>query len=288
MKILIFLTVLLSNLTYLINSEFLYAAITIRENQPPDEIQPAIYSTNPAVAQYQLKLETADQGLFDIRTIHTDSYKKGNGYEGKLSVLKSLDREKKARYTFEVEAQDRNGKKLEKTPIIINVGDENDNKPVILNSIGESYDVLEDTKGYSVLTLSVTDLDREKHVYGKQGIVYKQPRNLIKVGLDNSEEVIPDNKVKNYFEMTKTGVLKATGFTKIDAEKVKKFYMDLQVRDGGDKAGSSWTKHGKYQKMIEKYQKTKIFDQNSIHTSLRSISRFRNLQSHRRSCRQKR
>lgn len=223
-------------------AEFQYAAITVRENQPPDYIPQAIYSNNPQVQSYQLKLENADQGLFEIKTEHSTFYKKGNGFQGRIAITKSLDRETKAQYSFEVEAQDQKGRMVETTQLIIQVLDENDNKPIIQNTIGQTYDVKESTSGYQVLTLSVTDLDKNDHIYGKKGFVFKQPRNLIKVGLDNSEEVIQDNEVKNYFEMTKTGILKATGLSKIDAEQVKKFYMDLQVRDGGAGDGV-WKKH---------------------------------------------
>lgn len=214
---------ILSCLLIQIYAEWGYPPIRIMENTEPGVVGTPVHSTSPDVDRY--RIETADPDIFEIETVTSNGKK-----TGQLKTKKWLDREKKAKYSMQLLAENKQRVVIDKTELIIVIDDWNDNVPEIKNT-GE-YSVKENLQNEKVFKINVEDADAGAN--GVDGIYYYQPKNLI-IHFENGTQVREiEAKVENWFVVTQDGFVKTSETAKIDREVHKMFQMELTVVDANN------------------------------------------------------
>ncbi|KAL8591925.1 hypothetical protein ACOMHN_039978 [Nucella lapillus] len=199
-----------------------------------------VFDTYPTVFQvpedggvdyqvYVLKANDADDGDFGKVVYSLEGVDSGDGAfrinttTGRLTVAKSLDREKKPEYRLEVLAQDSDpdlvNRKSSRAPLTIRVGDVNDNPPEFQPMGPASPTVSEIAEvGKSIFTVSATDADD-----GENGTV--------EYGLTS------DTNGTGLFSIGKT-----TGIVKVATALLRKanlYYITVEASDKGKEKQTS-------------------------------------------------
>ncbi|PWA21044.1 hypothetical protein CCH79_00018827 [Gambusia affinis] len=171
---------------------------------------------------YSITGPGADQPPVGLFTMNRDT--------GHLYVTQELDREKVDKYTLQVHsvAEGGDGKAEEPMDIIINVIDQNDNKPVYSQSIymGDAPEASQ--KGFQVLQVVATDADQPNT--DNSDIRYR-------IMSQKPEEPNPNMFIIN----PTTGVIRVNE-PGLDREKVPKYELEVQVADMKGEGLTGFTK----------------------------------------------
>ncbi|XP_043991479.1 cadherin-1-like [Gambusia affinis] len=171
---------------------------------------------------YSITGPGADQPPVGLFTMNRDT--------GHLYVTQELDREKVDKYTLQVHsvAEGGDGKAEEPMDIIINVIDQNDNKPVFSQSIymGDAPEASQ--KGFQVLQIVATDADQPNT--DNSDIRYR-------IMSQKPEEPNPNMFIIN----PTTGVIRVNE-PGLDREKVPKYELEVQVADMKGESLTGFTK----------------------------------------------